>query len=58
MELSDILCLICFCIGSSLLVCGLATFLRIGYKYIMYELYNRSTYDIIFIILRYRCSYI
>ena len=45
MTLLDILCLVCFCIGSSLLVCGIVTILRIGYKYIMYELYNRSTYE-------------
>lgn len=45
MELSDILCLICFCIGSSLLICGIVTILRMGYKYIMYELYNHSTYE-------------
>lgn len=45
MELSDILCLICFCIGSSLLICGIVTILRMGYKYIMYELYDHSTYE-------------
>lgn len=45
MTLLYILSMICFGIGSSLLVCGIATFLRIGYKYIMYELYNHSTYE-------------
>ena len=45
MTLLYILSMICFGIGSSLLICGIATYLRIGYKYIMYELYNRSTYE-------------
>lgn len=45
MTLLEILSMICFSIGSSLLVCGIATIFRMGYKYIMYELYDRSTYE-------------
>ena len=44
MTLLFIVSIICFSIGTSLFVCGIVLTLRIGYKYIMYELYGDRDY--------------
>lgn len=44
MTLLDILSTICFSIGASLFVCGIVLIVRMGYKYIMYEMYGDRDY--------------
>lgn len=44
MTLLGVLSLICFGIGSSFFICGIVLILRIGYKYIMYELFGDRDY--------------
>ena len=44
MTLLEIVSLICFSIGASLFVCGMTLIFRMGYKYIMYELYGDRDY--------------
>lgn len=44
MTLLGVLSFICFGIGASFFMCGIVLILRIGYKYIMYELYGDRDY--------------
>lgn len=44
MTLLEIVSTICFSIGASLFVCGITLIFRMGYKYIMYELYGDRDY--------------
>ena len=44
MTLLFIVSIICFSIAASLFVCAIGLILKIGYKYIMYELYGDRDY--------------